>query len=71
MQKISCTDNISNEVCESARAKREVWGGKRYWELKVEAEDRKSWKDSLSIEHKEEIQIIFYKSMYLLISRVL
>ena len=29
MQKISCTDNISNEVCESARAKREVWGGEK------------------------------------------
>ena len=27
---------------------------RRYWELKEEAEDRKSGKDSLSIEHKED-----------------
>ena len=31
---------------------------RRYWELKEEAEDRKS----LLIEHKEEVQIIFHLS---------
>ena len=35
---------------------------RRYWELKEEAEDRKSGKDSLSIEHKE-VQVIFRDAM--------
>jgi hypothetical protein len=43
---------------------------RRYWELKDEAEDRKIWIDSLSVEHKEEIHI-FHKSMDLLISSTL
>ena len=43
---------------------------RRYLELKEEAEDRKRWKDSLSIEHKEEIRI-FHKSMDLIISNTL
>ena len=42
---------------------------KIYWELKEEAEDKKDGNDSLSIEHKEEIKVIFHKSMDLLISR--
>ena len=38
----------------------------KYWELKEEAEDR-----SLSIKQKEEIQIIFHKSMDLLTSNII
>ena len=44
---------------------------RRYWELKKEAEDIKDESDSLSIEHKEEIQVIFHKSMDLLIYGIL
>ena len=44
---------------------------RRYWDLKEEAEDRKDENDSLSHEHKEEIQVIFRKSMDLLISSIL
>ena len=43
---------------------------RRYWELKEEAEDRKSGNGSLSHEHKEEIQVIFHKSMDLLTSSI-
>ena len=31
----------------------------RYWELKEVVQDKKDEKDSLSIKHKEEIQVIF------------
>ena len=41
-----------------------------YLVLKEEAKDRKDWNDSLSIEYMEEIQIIFHKSIALLISRI-
>ena len=41
---------------------------RRYSKLKEEAEDRKYGNYSLSMEHQEEIQVIFYKSMGLLIS---
>jgi hypothetical protein len=44
---------------------------RRYWELKEEAEDRKSGNNSLSHKHKEEIQVIFHKSMGLLIGSIL
>ena len=37
----------------------------KYWELKEKAEDGN---DSLSIEHKEEIAVIFHNSIGLLIS---
>ena len=37
---------------------------RRYWELKEETEDRKIWK------REEEIQIIFHKSIDLLISSI-
>ena len=40
---------------------------RRYWELKEEAEDR----ISLSIEHKEETQVMVHTSMDLLISSIL
>jgi hypothetical protein len=40
---------------------------RRYWELKKEADDRKSGNYSLSHGHKEEIQAIFHKPMDLLI----
>ena len=43
---------------------------RRYWELNEETDDQKDGDDSLSIAHKEEINI-FYKSMYLLISSIL
>ena len=44
---------------------------RRYWELTEEVEDRKRWKrQSITIEHKEEIHI-FHKSMDLLISSIL
>ena len=33
--------------------------GRRYWELKEETEDKKAGDNSLSIEHKEEIKVIF------------
>ena len=36
---------------------------RRYWELKEEAEDQEYGDDSLSIKHKEEIRVIFHKSM--------
>ena len=32
---------------------------RRYWEVNKEAEDKNIWKRQLSIEHKEEIQVIF------------
>ena len=35
----------------------------RYWELKEEAEDIKSWVRQLSHKHKEEIQVTFHKCM--------
>ena len=44
---------------------------KKYSVLKEEAEDRKKWKVNLSHEHKEEIQVISYKSIDLLTSSVL
>ena len=44
---------------------------KIYWDLKEEAEGGKRWKQQLSHEHKEEIQVIFHKSMDLLISNKL
>ena len=45
---------------------------RRHGELKEDAEDRKKdGNDSLSIEHKEEIQVIFHKSIDLLISSIL
>ena len=44
---------------------------RRYLELKDKAGNRKRWKDSLSHEHKDEIQVIFHKSMDLLISSIL
>jgi hypothetical protein len=43
----------------------------RYWELKEEAEDGRIWNDGLSIDHNEEIQVILYKSMDMLISSIL
>ena len=43
----------------------------RYRELKEEAEYLKDGNDSLPIEHKQEIQVIFHKSMNLLISSIL
>ena len=46
--------------------------GRRWWELKEEAEDRKRWKRSLPMQHKEEgTYCIFHKSMELLISSIL
>ena len=39
---------------------------RRHWELTEEAEDQKGENDSLSHEHKEEIQVIFHKSTSLL-----
>ena len=38
---------------------------RRHWEVKEETEDRKRWK-----RHKEEIQVIFLKSMDLLTSSI-
>ena len=43
---------------------------RRYLELKEEAEVRKNGNVSLSIEHKEEIQAIFYNYLDLLISSI-
>ena len=43
----------------------------RYWDLIKEAEDRKYGKDSLSIEHKEEVKVIHRKSKKLLIRRII
>ena len=43
-----------------------IWETRKYRELKEEAEDqKKNGDDSLSIEHKEEIQVIFHKSIWL------
>ena len=44
---------------------------RRYWELKEKAKDLEDGNDSLSIEHKKEIQVFFPKSSYLLISSIL
>ena len=45
---------------------------RRYWELKEEAEDRRTAvKQRLSIEHKDGRKIIFHKSTDLLISSLL
>ena len=44
---------------------------RRYWELKEEAEGQKGGKDSLSIELKEGIQVIFHKSTDQLISIII
>ena len=35
----------------------DLWNRRRYWELKEEAEDKKSGNNSFSHEHKEEIQV--------------
>ena len=43
----------------------------RYWELKRKLKIDKHGDDSLSIKHMEEIQVIFLKSMDILISRIL
>jgi hypothetical protein len=46
--------------------------GRRYWELKEEAEDGERWKDDrLSFEYKEEIHVIVHKSKDLIISSIL
>ena len=42
-----------------------------YWELKEAAKDKKDGNDSLSIEHKDEMQFISYKFKDLLISSML
>ena len=38
-----------------------------YWEKKEETEVRKNRSYRLSVEHREEIKVIFYKSIELLI----
>ena len=45
--------------------------GTRYWQVKEEAKIEKGENDCLSIQHKEEIQIIFHASMDLLICCIL
>ena len=43
---------------------------RRYWELKEELKIEKDGNDSLSIKHKEKIQVIIHKSNDPLISRI-
>ena len=46
--------------------------GRKFWELKEESENRKKdGNESLLIEHNEEIQVIFLKSLDLPISSIL
>ena len=42
----------------------------RYWELKKDGENEKSWK-KFFYEHKVEIQVLFHKSMDLLKSSII
>ena len=44
---------------------------RKYWKLKMEAKFEKYGIDSLSIEHKEGIEVIFHKFMDLLVNRIL
>ena len=62
---------IEGQMTEVKRIRRELLDdvrNRRHWELKEEAEDRIN---ILSIEHTEEIQVVFHISMDLIINSII